>query len=121
MRALILTSLGCLALTGCSSQQNPDELRQKTARATAEVKQDAKAVAEGVRDGLRRDNPIDLNHATREELLGLPGITSTQADRIMAHRPYHSRDVLVSDHILTASEYDRIKDRVVVGKPSLSH
>jgi DNA uptake protein ComE-like DNA-binding protein len=100
-------------MAGCTSkQQNPDELREKTAQATATLKTDAKAVAEGVREGLNRDKPVDLNQATKEQLLTLPGITSLRADRVIAARPYGTPQELVSRHILTSQEYDRIKDRV---------
>jgi DNA uptake protein ComE-like DNA-binding protein len=112
--SLIVESALCLALmAGCTSkQQNPDELREKTAQATATLKTDAKAVAEGVREGLNRDKPVDLNQATKEQLLTLPGITSLRADRVIAARPYGTPQELVSRHILTSQEYDRIKDRV---------
>jgi hypothetical protein len=50
-----LLSLPAMALlcglTACAPDQNPQELREKTARATAELKTDAKAVAAGMREG----------------------------------------------------------------------
>jgi DNA uptake protein ComE-like DNA-binding protein len=101
-------------------KQNPDELRQKTANATAEIKQNAKAVAEGVRDGLKRDQSLDLNDATKEQLAGLPGITNQRADKIIGGRPYASTHELVTKGVLSATEYDRIKGRVTVGKRSPS-
>jgi competence protein ComEA len=112
--ALLLGSALCLMVTaGCtSSQQNPDEIREKTAQATATLRTDAKAVAEGVREGLSRAKPLDLNHATKAQLRDLPGITDARADRVIAKRPYGSSQELVSKHILTSQEYDRIKDRV---------
>jgi competence protein ComEA len=100
-------------MAGCTrQQQNPDELREKTAQATATLKTNVKAVAEGVREGLHRDKPLDLNEATKEQLLTLPGITNLRADRVIAGRPYAKSEDLVSKHILSAAEYDRIKDRV---------
>ncbi len=104
----------CLTLmVGCTSkQENPDELREKTAQATATLKTDTKAFAEGVREGLNRDKPIDLNQATKGQLLTLPGITSIRADRVIAKRPYEKSEELVSKHVLSEAEYDRIKDRV---------
>jgi len=48
---------------GLHHQTNPQELKEKTARATAELKVDAKAVAAGVREGWSRDKPLDLNTA----------------------------------------------------------
>jgi competence protein ComEA len=104
----------CLALTvGCTSQQqNPDEIREKTAQATATIRTDAKAVAQGVREGFSRVNPLDLNHATKAQLRDLPGITDVRADRVIAGRPYGNSQELASRHILPPQVYDRIKDRV---------
>jgi competence protein ComEA len=111
---LIFALALCLAVTGgCTSQQqNPDQIREKTAQATATLKTDAKAVAAGVREGLSRGQPLDLNHATKAQLRDLPGITDVRADRVMAGRPYGNSQELASRHILPPQVYDRIKDRV---------
>lgn len=102
-----------LLLAGCTQrQQSPQELKEKTAEATAAFKSDAKAVAEGVREGWSRDRPLDLNHATRDQLSSLPGITNADADRVMAGRPYDEPSQLVTRHVVSKSEYDRISDRV---------
>ena len=83
-----------------------------------EIKQGAKAVAEGVREGWSRDKPLDLNAATKEQLLKLPGITPAQADRIIAGRPYDDPKDLVTRHILPQTEYDKISDRLTAKKQS---
>ena len=107
----------CFAgLAGCTSSDNPQDLKEKTARETATMKRDAKAVAEGIREGWSRDKPLDLNGASKDDLMALPGVNSAEADRIIEARPYRESDELVSRHILTKSEYDRISDRVVAKK-----
>ena len=106
-----------LAFAGCASkQQNPQELKEKTARATEEVKRDAKAVAAGIREGWSRDKPLDLNAATKEQLLNLPGLTSAQADRVVANRPYDKPSDLLTRRIVPKSEYDKIADLITVKK-----
>ena len=82
------------ALAACTSKQDPQELKEKTARATAELKVDAKAVAAGIREGWSRDKPLDVNSATREQLITLPGVSGTDADKIIAGRPFKSADDL---------------------------
>jgi competence protein ComEA len=100
-------------LAGCTQrQESPQDLKEKTAEATATLKSDAKAVAEGVREGWSRDQPLDLNHATKDQLLALPGITRDDADRVIDRRPYGSPGQLVTRHVVSKSEYDRISDRV---------
>ena len=99
-------------LAACTPNQNPEELKEKTARATATLKVDAKAVAAGVREGWSRDKPLNMNTATREQLLSLPGVTGAEADRVIAGRPYDDPGQLVTRRILPQSEYDKIADRL---------
>jgi DNA uptake protein ComE-like DNA-binding protein len=105
------------ALTGCTQQeQSPQELKEKTAEATAEAKSDAKAVAEGIREGWNRNNPIDLNSASKDQLMALPGMSATEADRVIAGRPYNEPGDLVTRHIVSGAEYDKISDRITAKK-----
>ena len=104
------------ALAGCTQQQNTQDLKEKTAQATAEVKRDARAVAAGIREGWSRDKPLDLNTATREQLLSLPGVTEAEADRVIAKRPYNEPGELVTRHIMPKTEYNKISDRVTAKK-----
>ena len=101
---------------GCNQQPSPQEIKQKTAEATAEAKNDAKAVAEGLREGWNNNKALDLNTATREQLEGLPGVSAREADRVVAGRPYNQPDELVSRHIVSQAEYDKIANRVTASK-----
>jgi DNA uptake protein ComE-like DNA-binding protein len=103
-------------LMACSPKQNPEDLKEKTAQATAELKQNAKAVAEGVREGWSRDHPLNVNTATMEQLMSLPGVTAAEADGIIAGRPYDDPNELVTRRILSKSEYDKISDRLIAKK-----
>jgi DNA uptake protein ComE-like DNA-binding protein len=112
----VSTILLLARLAGCTQHQNSQDLKEKTAQATAEVKRDAKAVAEGIREGWSRDKPLDLNTATKEQLLSLPGVTSAQADRMIAGRPYNEPGDLVTRRIIPKAEYDKISDRITAKK-----
>ena len=106
--------------TGCTTKsESPEQLRQQTAAATAEMKDNAKAVAQGVRDGLTRpsaDKPLDLNSASKTQLMGLPGVDGATADRIVAGRPYSSEHELLDKHIVSRDEYNKIADTITVKK-----
>jgi competence protein ComEA len=102
----------CIVLAACQQKESPQELREKTAQATAEAKSDAKAVADGIREGWNRNQSVDLNSASKEQLVTLPGITGAEADRVIAGRPYSEPAELVKRRILSKPEYDRISDRV---------
>jgi DNA uptake protein ComE-like DNA-binding protein len=102
-----------LLAVGCTSQNpSPDEVREKTAQATSDIKRDAQAVAQGVREGWNRDKPLDLNRASKDQLLSLPGLSSEAADRVIANRPYSSVHELVSRRVISEQEYDKIRDQV---------
>jgi DNA uptake protein ComE-like DNA-binding protein len=110
--------VGFLLASGvaCAPNQTPDQLREKTAEATATLKRDTKAVAEGVKEGLASSTkrPVDLNKASTDDLASLPGITAKKAERIVAERPYASSHQLVTRHVLSEEEYAQVQDRVTV-------
>src|SRR5208337_4241918 len=109
--ALMLASISACT----TNKDNPDEIRERTAQATETMRRDAKAVAEGVKEGMSSDKAININNASREDLLNLPGITERDADRIIAERPFKNAHEMVARHVISESEYARISDRIIAG------
>jgi DNA uptake protein ComE-like DNA-binding protein len=104
-------------IIACTTSDNPDQIRQRTAEATATMKRDTKAVVEGVKEGLGGgQKTINLNKASREDLLSLPGVTERQADRIIADRPFADAHDLVKRRVLSEAEYAKISDRVTADR-----
>ena len=56
---------------------------------------------------------IDINHATVDELLKVPGMTRSWAGRIVRFRPYRTKTDLLEHGVVTGEVYDRIKDYVI--------
>jgi DNA uptake protein ComE-like DNA-binding protein len=56
---------------------------------------------------------IDINHASVDELLKVPGMTSSWAGRIVRFRPYRTKQDLLERGVVTSEVYDRIKDYVI--------
>ena len=56
---------------------------------------------------------IDINRATMEELLKVPGMTRTWAGRIVRFRPYRTKQDLVEHGIVNSDVYERIKDYII--------
>ena len=56
---------------------------------------------------------IDINHASVQDLLKVPGMLSSWAERIVRFRPYRTKADLLDRGIVTSAVYDRIKDYVI--------
>jgi DNA uptake protein ComE-like DNA-binding protein len=56
---------------------------------------------------------VDINHASVEELLKVPGMTRSWAGRIVRFRPYRTKQDLVERGVVTSQIYDQIKDYVI--------
>ena len=59
------------------------------------------------------ENRIDINHATADDLLKVPGMTRSWAGRIVRFRPYRTKQDLLDKGVVTGEVYDRIKDYVI--------
>jgi DNA uptake protein ComE-like DNA-binding protein len=123
MRWMIVCALvagsSLLSLTGCSGcgqEKSPEQIREETANATAKLKRETVAVAQGVKEGITKPKAVDINAASKSELVSLPGLTDPMAERIINNRPYENTDQLVSKRVISADQYDKIKDRIAVKK-----
>lgn len=56
---------------------------------------------------------IDINSATRQELMTLPGIGEARADAIIRGRPYRGKDELPRKNIIPQGVYDNIQARII--------
>jgi DNA uptake protein ComE-like DNA-binding protein len=61
---------------------------------------------------------LDINAATADQLKALPGIDDATAQKIIAGRPYHAKNDLVSKKIIAETEYASIKDQIIAHRAS---
>ncbi len=56
---------------------------------------------------------VDLNSATRDDLMSLEGIGEVRADAIIRARPFRAKTELVERRLIPEALYDKISDKVV--------
>jgi competence protein ComEA len=60
---------------------------------------------------------VDINSATAAELKALPGLSDSDAAKIVHGRPYMDKSQLISKKVVSEATYDKIKDHVVTKQP----
>jgi hypothetical protein len=60
---------------------------------------------------------VELNSASKEQLMTLPGVDAAAAARIIAGRPYVSKTNIETHHILPPGSYAALRARIFVVPP----
>jgi len=90
IKGMLVVALGMAAAAGASPQASPS----KHASASEQQR-------------------VDINRASLEELIKVPGMTRTWAGRIVRFRPYRNKLELLDQGIVSGEVYNRIKDYVI--------
>jgi DNA uptake protein ComE-like DNA-binding protein len=91
-----------------------EDAGRKLGEAAHDAADEARAAAEGVREGWNNgQHPLlDLNSASESQLLDLPGINRPAARKIIEGRPYRDKHDLIDKGILSGATYQKIRDQV---------
>jgi DNA uptake protein ComE-like DNA-binding protein len=116
--ALVALALG-LSLTSAAAAQaaattpaKPQQAAVKPAQAPAPTVKPATTTypATPAKHAKQR---LDLNTATREQLVALPGIGETYADAIIKGRPYKTKGELVQKKVIPSAAFKKIRGLVI--------
>jgi competence protein ComEA len=111
---VVLTVAVLLLSTGRTSaiENNTDALQETKTKVEAS-QESAKFEINAEHKYPAKITLIDINSATKEELKKLPGISSTEADKIIANRPFGSKVWLVTNKIIPMETYQAVKGLVI--------
>jgi competence protein ComEA len=111
MMSLVL--LSSLAFAQAAPATKKSSKTDKTA--TKDTATDSKGTTtdKTAADAKKSEAKLDLNSATRSELMDLPGIGTAYADKIIAGRPYANKKQLVSRDIVPEASYKKFSDKVI--------
>ena len=86
-----------------------------TAQSTTSAKPTTAAAASAT---AHRNDPLDINTASPDQLMQLPGVGEAYSKRIIDGRPYTAKNQLVSRGILPKATYDDISPQIIAKHPA---
>ncbi len=110
----ILSLVGAITISACTNTPTATSPNPSVSSATSESKVESKS--ESHKDGMsgHTKNKININEAILSELdkieakLGIAGLSN----KIQAARPYTKAEDLVTKKVITAAQFDQVKDMV---------
>ncbi len=105
-----LFSLAALLTLGCAlAAQTP-------ATKPAVANKPAAAVTKAA--NTKSNEPLDINTATPDQLMQLPGVGQAYSKRIIDGRPYTAKNQLLSRGILPQATYEAIASQIIAHRPA---
>jgi DNA uptake protein ComE-like DNA-binding protein len=87
-----------------------------TATSAAYAKDEPKKAAPAAEK--KAEAMLDLNSASRDELMKLKGVGDARADAIIKGRPYKGKNDLLDRKIVPENVYNDIKDKIIAKQDS---
>jgi competence protein ComEA len=104
LNLLVVLVIFCLTAGGAFGQEK--NAAKKAEPATKAQKADTKSEKKPA-------TLIDINSASKQELMTIPGIGDAYSQKIIAGRPYRAKNELVQKNIIPQATYDKIADQII--------
>jgi competence protein ComEA len=101
---VVLVGISCVAgsvFGQTKSSQTTSKSAQTTPKKSDTQKSEKKAAQ------------LDINSASKQELMTLPGIGDALSQKIIDGRPYRAKNELVQKKIIPQATYDKISDQII--------
>ncbi len=112
LRAVLLTSLSGLLASAMFAQTSTGSKPATSSKPAASAPTSAPA-AKASSAAAAKTDLVDINSASKADLMKLPGITDADAAKIIAGRPYKNKTQLKSSKAVSDAEYAKIADMVI--------
>jgi competence protein ComEA len=106
----IMLPVAAYAATGTAKSSVTPAPKAATTNATATT---AHSHPAHLASKTKRAPAVDINSASKEDLMKLPGITDELAQKIIDARPYKTKTELTKKNVLTKLEYGKVRGHVI--------
>jgi DNA uptake protein ComE-like DNA-binding protein len=134
LNVLLACAFAALPATAQTSTQSPDQTQSQGNQSKSSMESAGSATKDAAKDAGsatksgtlaatdKVTRKIDINSASKDDLMKLEGVGEATSDKIVAGRPYRSKRELLTRDIVNRSTYDKISGRIVAhsntAKPS---